>query len=107
MRKRSHRMLRGLALTLLVFAVLIYGGMTLFQKIGTLSGEAQTELVRDAVRRSVITCYAVEGAYPTSLGYLKQHYGLIYDEENYYVFYDAFASNILPDIQVTERGAGQ
>ena len=105
MRNRKHSLARGLALTLIVFAVLVYGGMSLFRGIGTASSQAQTELVEDAVRRAVITCYAIEGAYPSTLDYLKKHYGLVYDEENYYVFYDSFASNILPDIRVTERGA--
>ena len=61
--------------------------------------------MRSAVRRAAVTCYAVEGAYPTTLEYLKKHYGLVYDEENYFVFYNAFASNILPELIVTEKGA--
>ena len=107
MRKRSHSLARGLVLTLAVFIVLIYGGVTLFRGIGDASNRAQTELVEDAVLHSVVACYAVEGAYPTTLEYLKVHYGLVYDEESYYVYYDAFASNILPSVRVTERGAGK
>ena len=105
MHKRSHDFARGLVITLLVFAVLIGGGMALFQGVGTVSGEAQTELVRDAVRRAVVTCYAVEGAYPSGVDYLMENYGLVYDEENYFVVYMAFASNIMPEIRVVERGA--
>lgn len=104
-RRRSFA--RGLIISIIVFLVLIYAGASLFRGVGAASDEAQIELVRGAVRRSAITCYAVEGAYPMTLDYLKEHYGLVYDEENFFVRYDAFASNILPDIQVTEKGASE
>ena len=38
--------------------------------------------------------------------YLREHYRLAYDEDRYLVTYDSFASNMLPDIWVTEKGAG-
>ena len=107
MRSRKPGLVRGLLLSLIVFVALIYGGVSLFRGVNTASSAAQTELVRSAVRRAAVTCYAVEGAYPTTLDYLKKHYGLVYDEENYFVFYNAFASNILPELIVTEKGAGQ
>ena len=105
MRGRKHSFALGLVITLAVFLAFIYGGMALFRGVGEVSRVAQTDLVRSAVRRAAVTCYAVEGAYPSTLGYLQRNYGLIYDEENYFVLYDCFASNILPEIRVTERGA--
>lgn len=107
MRKSKHSFARGLVISLLVFAALIGASVALFRGVSEKSSEAQTELVRGAVRRAAVTCYAVEGAYPATLDYLKENYGLIYDEENYFVFYDSFASNILPDIRVTEKGASE
>ena len=103
--RRKLGFVRGILISLVVFFALVYGGVSLFRGVGTASSEAQTELVRTAVRRAAVTCYAVEGAYPSTLEYLQRHYGLVYDEENYFVFYDAFASNILPEIRVTEKGA--
>ena len=105
MRGRKGSFLRGLVISLIVFIALIYGGIALFRGVSRVSNEAQTELVRSAVRRAAVTCYAVEGAYPSTLDYLKDNYGLVYDEDNYFVFYNSFASNILPEIRVTERGA--
>ena len=105
--RRKFGLVRGILLSLVVFFALIYGGVALFRGVGDASSEAQTELVRTAVRRAAVTCYAVEGAYPSTLEYLQRHYGLVYDEENYFVFYDAFASNILPEIRVTEKGASE
>ena len=104
MRKRRHDFAQGLAITLAVFAVLIAGAASLFTQVKTVSNDAQTELVEDAVRRAAVTCYAVEGAYPAGIDYLMQHYGLVYDDDSYLVIYDAFASNIMPEIRVIERG---
>ena len=58
------------------------------------------------MHNAALTCYAVEGAYPDSLDYLRDHYGLAYDQDRYYVSYDAFASNLVPEIHVVEVEAG-
>ena len=42
--------------------------------------------------------------YPESLDYLKQHYNLSYNEDKYVVYYEPFASNLMPSIKVAERG---
>ena len=56
--------------------------------------------LEDALRRTAAACYAAEGIYPPSLDYMRQHYGISYDEEAYTVIYDVFASNLMPDITV-------
>ena len=82
----------------LVLAVLLLG------RIERANGSAETETVREAVKNAALTCYAVEGAYPDSIDYLKENYHLAYNENRYFITYDAFASNRIPDIYVTERG---
>ena len=106
MKKSKSGLFRSLALGLVVFAAIFIGVYLLVNKVDSASGNAETELVRDAVRSAVLTCYAVEGAYPTTLNYLKEHYGLAYNEDAYMVIYSAFASNVMPTIQVIERGGG-
>ena len=54
--------------------------------------------------RNITYCYAVEGAYPESLDYLKENYGLTYDENLFFVDYHIDGSNIFPDITIIERG---
>ncbi len=71
--------------------------------------EMGTEHIEDIIRHYATTCYALEGSYPSGLKYLQKNYGLILDEEQYVYYYDAFASNLLPDIKVmrkTESEAG-
>ena len=92
---------REIAIVLLTILVLC-GAWLLVTRMGRTSGEAQTEFVTEAVHNAALTCYAVEGAYPTNLEYLRTHYGLAYDQSRYLVRYDSFGSNLMPDISVTE-----
>ena len=104
MKKKKSGFFRRLLVTLAVFAALFAGVYLLVNKVSNASGDAETELVRDAVRSAVLTCYAVEGAYPANIDYLKEYYGLAYNEDAYLVIYNAFASNVMPSIQVIDLG---
>ena len=64
------------------------------------------ESLENALNRSITQCYAVEGAYPPSLAYIKEHYGLIYDEELFYVDYQPIGSNIMPDVTIMLKTGG-
>ena len=61
--------------------------------------------IREAVRRSALQCYAVEGVYPPNLQYLEDNYGLQVNTEDYYISYEAFASNLPPTVKVVGRSA--
>ena len=69
--------------------------------------DRQLTEVRDTVVAYVAQCYALEGAYPPNLEYLAKNYGLQLDTEHYIYHYDMFASNIMPDVRVFERKAGE
>ena len=79
---------REIAIVLLM-AALLAGVWLLVSRVGNSSGEAQTKFVTDAVRNAALTCYAVEGAYPNDVEYLREHYGLAYDQQRYLVRYSA------------------
>lgn len=68
--------------------------------------EQSRAAIKDAVLRSAVQCYAVEGVYPPSLDYLEQHYALVVNHEAYIVSYEIFASNQMPSVQVLVRGEG-
>ena len=63
----------------------------------------QMNLLEDSIERSVTQCYALEGCYPNSISYLKEHYGLTYDEDRYYIDYQYIGSNLRPDVTIIER----
>ena len=81
---------------ILVFGVYVHG----------MSGRAEAETAANlerAIKRATIQCYAVEGRYPASVDYLVKNYGIQIDEDRFNVFYEGFASNIMPQITVTEE----
>lgn len=57
-------------------------------------------ILSDAIRRSAVQCYAIEGFYPPNIEFLENNYGLVVDHDKYVVSYNVFASNIMPDIDV-------
>lgn len=74
--------------------------------VSVLDGDRQKEGKRqleEVLRRTAVACYASEGFYPPDLEYMQQYYGLRYDEEQYVVYYNIFASNLMPDITVLVR----
>ena len=58
------------------------------------------ETLRSAIARASVQCYAIEGRYPPSVRYLEENYGIRIDWNRFYVYYEGFASNIMPDITV-------
>lgn len=63
----------------------------------------QQESLETALERSISQCYAVEGCYPPSIQYLQEHYGLLYDEDSFFVDYEYYGSNLLPEVTVLRR----
>lgn len=70
-------------------------------KIG--NEEASYSNLRDAIYKSTVQCYAIEGFYPPDIKYLEDNYGLIVDHNKYVISYSVFASNIMPDIEIFSR----
>jgi len=89
---------------LMIIAVLVLA-VVLAGKISNSQQSAESDIVRQSIKDAAINCYAVEGAYPDDLEYLRENYMLAYNEERYFVTYNSFSSNHIPDIYVTERGA--
>ena len=91
-----------LPLVLLIAALLVLGSMILRSSDRDL-GQESAAAIQEAVRRSALQCYAVEGVYPPNLAYLEENYGLQVNTNDFYVIYEAFASNLPPDIRVVSK----
>lgn len=59
--------------------------------------------VRQAVVDAAKQCCAVEGSYPSSLGHLEDHYGLVVNHSDYVISYEWLGDNIMPSVVVTAR----
>ena len=85
----------------LLIVLLFYQGI---ESLSSGSVRRQKESLENALNRSITYCSAVEGSYPESLEYLKEHYGITYDEDRFFVDYKIVGANILPDVTIIEKG---
>ena len=87
-------------IAIIIFVIVVVAislGMRASNKI---SESENLEIAEKAVRQSVMSCYAVDGVYPSSYEDLKSKCNIAINDNEYKVFYDIFASNIMPDISV-------
>lgn len=97
-RTSGHRLLfSGILFFLILF--LFSGGI---RSLSRDTSRRQKEILEQALNRSIISCYALEGHYPESLAYLTEHYGLSYDRKHFFVDYRLTASNLYPDVTILE-----
>ena len=95
-KNRYGQILLSLCIFLIFMAVFWLG----IQSVSSVTQETEMENIENAVVQSAVLCYGTEGAYPESLDYLKEHYGLRYNEEKYIVDYEIVAKNIRPQVRV-------
>jgi hypothetical protein len=85
-----------------VFASVLSFVLTGLRQANAASDTEGLRIAEESIRRSAINCYAIEGSYPPDFDYLKEHYGISVDERKYNVYYEIFASNIMPVITVIQ-----
>lgn len=73
----------------------------------TFAGKQLHEQGASSLRKSIIDasmqCFAIEGAYPQSVKYLEDHYGIQVNHSIYVVNYEIFASNVMPSVEVVVK----
>ncbi len=83
-------------LSIIILASFVLG----IRSVSQTTSDKQSESLENALFRSIAQCYAVEGMYPPDLDYIKEHYGLTFDENKYLVDYQPVGSNIAPEVVV-------
>ena len=80
MMKHKKKML-GLQLFMFMgILVMLYYG---FSTADSGLSREDAQRAKEAIQKAALECYSIEGAYPQSLEYLKQHYGLYIQEDAY------------------------
>ena len=96
---------RELVLAILIFCCVLglfwYG----FNNAARANNAEKLQLTRAAIQKSIVSCYAVEGAYPPDVKYLEDHYGIVIDHNQYIVKYELAGSNVMPSVEVLEKGS--
>jgi competence protein ComGC len=90
--------------SIIITAVLLIIILVSFQSVEKVSNsEDRSAAIEKVIMKAAVQCYALEGSYPPSVDYLKDNYGIILDESQYFYFYDTNGANIAPTIQVIKR----
>ncbi len=91
-------------LFIVLIIIVVYSFLTMSTIMNKNNG-AQPERIKEAIERACVQCYAIEGSYPPNLEYLKNQYGIILDYDRYFYYYEIFASNVMPTVEVYEKGS--
>lgn len=86
-------------LSLFIVGILFYGVLNSQKEYN----QNELERIESNIRKAAITCYSIEGFYPSDLDYLEENYGLVINNQEINVFYQVVGSNIFPDIMVTRK----
>lgn len=87
-------------ISVVFFVVIVLIVVLGIKNVSSAAGTEQAKITEQAVRRAAVQCYAIEGYYPPTIQYLKEHYGLILDTDRYVYHYRSIGSNLMPEIKV-------
>ena len=77
--------------------------LLLLSGVSEKNSEKQIEMLSLSISRGIAHCYSTEGHYPEDLDYLKDHYGITYNEDEYFVDYQVLGENIFPDVTIIKK----
>ena len=92
----------------IIIPVLFLGAMVVMLNIGVnhlteSHSEESINAVRNAISRASVQYYTLNGRYPHSVEYLAEQFGLQLDFDRFIIHFEAFGSNIPPQIVVLHR----
>jgi hypothetical protein len=97
---REHKFI---AVCVLAAVITVAGVFVMLGKETSADTKEQAESIRQAIYDRALQCYVIEGAYPESLAYLEENYGLAVNHDDYVIAYSAYAENQPPEIRVQVR----
>ena len=101
--RKEQRPLKNLILSAGFFLIIVCACLFGLDHISERSSEEELATLEAAIYRSVAHCYATEGFYPESLEYLKDEYHITYDSDKYFVDYQIWGENMMPDITIIQK----
>ena len=63
----------------------------------------QRQALEEALSKSLLLCYSLEGRYPDTVEELLERYPLAYDRSRFVIDYRLQGGNLLPDITILEK----
>ena len=100
MKKFKFSALAASVVCFLLAVLLILGSV---RSLRESSIRQQRQALEDALSKSLLLCYSLEGRYPATLEELLEKCPLAYDRERFVIDYRLQGGNLLPDITILEK----
>ena len=100
---KQHKTIWRTLLPIAVFVIIVCIFLGSLLTVSDSTVARQKESLENALSRTITYCYIVEGTYPQSLDYIKDSYGLTYNDELFYVDYKPNGANIYPDVTIIQN----
>lgn len=94
---------RARTIGLLAFVVAIAVAAAVFFAAQNAVREQGAISMRTSILNAAKQCASIEGAYPQSIAYLEDHYGLVVNSADYLITYESYADNVVPSVVVVPR----
>lgn len=89
-------------INILVFIIVLILAFVYVSGVSNNNAAEEVSNAEHAIQKAAVTCYAIEGGYP-SLDYLVEYYGILLNEEEFIYHYEMIGSNLLPIIKVMRK----
>lgn len=89
-----------LVLIVVLCVVVVVAALGIMSYVNAQSAEQGAQTLRESILDAAVQCYAIEGQYPPSVDYLKDNYGITINDDTYTVYYEVFAPNVAPTVEV-------
>ena len=97
---RDHKFIAACLIVAVIAGCAVFG--MLLEGAGKDKAE-QADSIAQTIYDRALQCYVIEGAYPESLSYLEENYGLAVNKKDYTIVYTPYAENQPPEIRVIYR----
>ena len=91
-------------LLLVCVVSVLYATILAFNSTSTYSSREEINRITTTVEGLLLKCYSIEGRYPETIAYLKEHYGLLVNEDDYAIIYYYEGDNLQPRVEVFKKG---
>ena len=88
---------------IVIFMTVIFMIVFGFQSAQSYSEVEELLIIKETIWTLCLKCYSIEGRYPQDIYYLKEHYGLLLNEDEYPIIYHYEGDNLQPTIEVHQR----
>ena len=98
--KNDKKTIVSLILIIILAVFIIYCVWFTADTLKRTQDEEALAAAENAIIKSAVQCYALEGQYPTGIEYLEKNYGLTLNRDKYVYSFESVGANMVPIVKV-------